>query len=318
MSASQPGTQYEPIVSVVCCTHNREGFARSHFEALRRHLGENIELIYALDNCTDGTRATLEALAAGHPKVRVLEHRGERGLFNCRNFGMAHACGAYIHFLDDDDSVEPDFYAHACAGLQPHGVAVPDIYLSRLRITNEGGKSGERELIPASLAQQGTTQGHELHLTGNLFGPILQGQLYFNGANAVFSKALLHRYGYRSALKKSADWLFILEAALCQPLHVAYNPRMMANYYVHATSMSISPDKAVWNAKVFEFLLTLAQRKPEWAREIKVRCAKANFDAGYALRRNNRRQALRHYIRAIELGQFFIGFLAILKLPVAR
>ena len=318
MRTPQFENPYEPTVSVVCCTHNRDAFARSHFEALRGHLGEDIELVYALDNCTDTTRATLEALAAGHPKVRVLEHHGERGLFNCRNFGMAHARGAYIHFLDDDDSVEPDFYAQACAGLKQDGRAMPDIYLSRLRITNEGGHAGERELIPAELAQQGTTQEHELHLTGDLFGPILRGQLYFNGANAIFSKTLLHRYGYRSDLKKSADWLFILEAALCQPLHLAYNSRMMANYYVHAASMSIGPDKAMWNARVFEVLLTLAQRKPEWVREINILCAKANFDAGYALRHENRRQALRHYIRAIKLGQFLKGMLAMVKLPLAR
>ena len=95
-----PHSLHAPTVSVVCCTHNREPFARSHFEAMRSHLGEDIELVYALDNCTDATHATLQALVNGHPKVRVLEHRGERGLFNCRNFGIEQARGAYIHFLE--------------------------------------------------------------------------------------------------------------------------------------------------------------------------------------------------------------------------
>jgi len=244
--------------------NNRLPFARSHFGAMRSPLGEDIELVYALDNCTDATHATLQALTNGHPKVRVLEHRGERGLFNCRNFGIEHARGAYIHFLDDDDSVEPGFYAQASAGLQARTPDAPDIYLSRLRITTEGGHAGERELMPPELAQQGSTQGDELHLRGDWFGPILKGQLYFNGANALYSKALLQRYGYRSELKKSADWLFILEAALCQPLHLVYNPQIMANYYVHAASMSVGPDKAVWNARVFDLLMDMAHRKPEW------------------------------------------------------
>ena len=172
--------------------------------------------------------------------------------------------------------------------------------------------------MPPELAKQGSTQGHELHLRGDWFGPILRGQLYFNGANALYSKALLQRYGYRSELKKSADWLFILEAALCQPLYLVYNPQIMANYYVHAASMSVGPDKAVWNARVFDLLMDMAHRKPEWAREIRARCAKANFDAGYALRRTNQLQALRHYCRAVTKGELSRGVLAIMKLPLSR
>ena len=290
-----------PTISVVCCTHNREDFARRHFEAMRSHLGEDIELLYALDNCTDSTRAKLEALAGSNSKVRVLSHQGERGLFNCRNFGIANARGTYIHFLDDDDSVEPHFYAHACAGLRPAVHSGVDIYLSRLRVTTSTEQSYEREVVPVEMVQRGMALGDELHLKGDLFGPILQGRLYFNGANALFSTALLQRYGYRSELKKSADWLFILEAALRQPLHLAFNAQMVANYYVHSSSMSIRPDKAVWNARVFELLLAMAHLKPEWADEIRRRCARASFDAGYALRTGDRPKARSLYWRSFQL-----------------
>lgn len=307
-----------PTVSVVCCTHNRAAFARSHFEGLRCQLGEDIELLYALDNCTDATRATLEGLTENHPKVRVLEHRGARGLFNCRNFGIANARGSYIHFLDDDDSVEPGFYARACAGLKTTFNPSVDIYLTRLRISTDAGQAGEREVIPPELMRHGVMQGDELHLKGDMFGPILQGRLYFNGANALFSTAVLKHYGYRTELKKSADWLFILEAALRQPLHMVYNAQIVANYYVHAKSMSLAPDKAIWNARVFELLLTMAHYKPDWSEEIRTRCAKANLDAGYALRRRNRRQALRHYLRVIACGQYIQGIKAIMKLPGSR
>ena len=146
-------------ISVVCCTHNRELFARTHLESLRTHLGTDIELLYALDNCTDGTRAALESLAGGHTQIRILDHRGERGLFNCRNFGIAHARGDYIHFLDDDDSVEPGFYARACADLQQTDSAPIDIYLSRLQITTGDGQAGEREVVPPELLPPGRDAG---------------------------------------------------------------------------------------------------------------------------------------------------------------
>lgn len=305
-------------ISVVCCTHNRELFARTHLESLRTHLGTDIELLYALDNCTDGTRAALESLAGGHTQIRILDHRGERGLFNCRNFGIAHARGDYIHFLDDDDSVEPGFYARACADLQQTDSAPIDIYLSRLQITTGDGQAGEREVVPPELLQQAKRIGDALLLQGDLFGPILQGRLYFNGANALYSVALLKRYGYRQELKKSADWLFILEAALRQPLRLVFNNQITANYYVHAASMSIGPDKAMWNARVFELLLRMAHHQPKWAAEIRHRCAKAQFDAGYALRTTDRGAARQLYWRTFQLQPRLRPLLALAKTCLAR
>ncbi len=302
-----------PLVSVICCTHNREAWVRSHFEGMRAHLGENIELVYALDNCTDGTRAALEPLVAGYPNVRVLDHRGERGLFNCRNFGMAQACAPFIHFLDDDDSVEPGFYAQACQALGAEPAASADLYLARLRITGDAGPGEEREVMPQHLRDQAVCKGTEWQLGGDLFGPILEGQLYFNGANALYSAALLRRYGYRSELKKSADWLFILEAALRQPLRVILNTQMVANYHVHAASMSIGPDKAFWNARVFELLLAMADEGPQWRRQIQERCALANFHAAYAQRRLDRGLSRSLYWRSFLLKPRLQPLLAIAK-----
>jgi glycosyltransferase involved in cell wall biosynthesis len=313
-----PESATAPAVSVVCCTHNREGFARTHFESMRRHLGENIELVYALDNCTDNTLSTLQGLTQHHANVRVLEHRGERGLFNCRNFGIAHAQGRYIHFLDDDDSVEPGFYSGVCAGLKEHPTEQPDIYLTRLRVTSDDGHQEEKKVLPDEVAQQAQVRGEELHLQGDWFAPIFRGQIYFNGANALYSKALLQRYGYRSELKKSADWLFILEATISQRLYLVYHRKLVANYYVHAASMSISPDKAVWNARVFELLLDIAKSDSNWIHEIRERSASANFHAGFALRRTDRRRALRHYLYAARNGHAIRSLAAILKLAIPR
>lgn len=307
-----------PLISIVCCTHNRVQFVRTHLAALRPQLVDGVELIYALDNCTDGSFEFLQEAAQGLPQVRVHEHRGEKGLFNCRNFGLSHARGQFVHFLDDDDGVEPGFYAQLCTALARPENRDVDIYLSRLRISLPDGSQSEREVVSPACARQGQTLGHELHLRGDLFRAILDAQLYFNGANALFSRALLTRYGYRQELKKSADWLFNLESALRGPLHIVYSPEVAADYFVHSASMSLGPDKVGWNAKVFDILLTLAAEHPEHLAAVRAACARANFDAGYCLRLTDRARARQHYGRAFQLGLRGKSLLAMVKLALGR
>ncbi len=314
MMTDTASTMPKPLISIVCCTHNRLEFVRTHFEALRGHLDADVELLYALDHCNDGTLEFLQAASAQLPKVRLLENDGERGLFSCRNFGIRHARGDYIHFLDDDDGVETGFYARTCAALQAADGARPDLYLTRLMVCEPDGARHEKEIFSPPWVQAATRSGDELRLQGDLFKPLLEGQIFFNGANTLYSMDLLRRYGFRSELKKSADWLFCLESSLLSELCVAYNPSITANYVLHPASMSLSPDKQSWNAKVFDILLGLVAPESPHLAAVKRTCAMVNFDAGYANRHLDRQRSLAHYKRAFSLGLRGKSTLAMLKL----
>lgn len=280
---------------------------------MRSHLGEDIELIYALDNCTDETRAVLEALADGHPKVRVLEHIGQQGLFNCRNFGVAQARGNYIHFLDDDDSVAPGFYASIIACLSEPEHRQIDICLSRLKVISD--KDGEyiREVFSPEVHRQLPLRDGLETISGDIFEYFLRGDIYYVPANAILSTALLRRYPYYWQLKKSADWLFILEASLKQVLSIGYCTTATANYVVHADSMSTKPDKVLWNLQVFELLLEMANARPAQLRAVEKTCALANFHAGYAVRKTDPQQARRYYWRSFNLHAQLKPLLALVK-----
>jgi len=307
----------EPLISIVCCTHNRLEFVRTHFAALRSQLGPDVELVYALDHCNDGTQAFLAEVVAECPYVRVFENDGEKGLFNCRNFGLSRSHGRYVHFLDDDDGVEGDFYALARAGLGAQAGSSPiDLYLTGLRVSQSDGVVYEQRVISDDVARRGRQIGDELHLEGDFFGDVLKGQIYFNGANTLYSRELLRRYGFRGELKKSADWLLNLEASLRSQLHFAFNPKMTAIYFVHAASMSLGPDKAGWNARVFDILLGLTPSGSPHHEAVKQSCALANFHAGYSNRHMDRARALAHYRRAFNLGMRRKATLAIAKLAM--
>lgn len=304
-----------PVISIVCCTHNRQSFVEQHFAKLRDELPADVELVYALDNCSDGTRDYLLGQAAGMPNVRVMDYRGPGGLFNCRNFGLDVAQGRYIHYLDDDDSVEPGFYRQLSGLLNQPRLADVDIYLTGMLVERPGSPKERRVIVVPGCADRGQWQGRELHLRGDFFSAILRGEIYFNGANAVFSRRLFEHRRFRGDIRKSADWLFNLEAALQQPLYFVVNEELQANYFVHASSMSISPDKSYWNARIFDELLgQVAEGSPHHA-EVRANCARANFAAGFDKRRADKPAALRHYVRALRLGLVKLSLLGIAKLP---
>lgn len=305
----------KPLISIICCTHNRLQFVRDHLEVVKGQLGSAVELIYALDHCDDGTREFLEAAKAQGVQLQIHENDGDRGLFNCRNFGMRHARGSYIHFLDDDDSVEPGFYAQAVASLGAAQEAA-DLYMSRLMICEPDGRRYDKPVFSPHWEAQAEKNGDEWRLRGDLFLAMLNGQIYFNGANTLYRRELLDRYGFRKELKKSADWLFCLEASLLGELRIVHNRAMTANYVLHPASMSLSPDKQSWNAKMFDILLQLAQTHGRHLEPITHNCAMAHFHAGYSNRHLDRAKAWAHYRRAFALGLRRQSALAALKLAL--
>lgn len=304
------------IISIICCTHNRLAFVEKHFELLRHELPSQVELIYALDNCSDGTQAYLLQEAGSMPNVRVLDYRGPGGLFHCRNHGFAFSSGRFIHYLDDDDSVEGSYHSQLRTVLQDERLHDIDAYITGMTIELSDGSKTQKAIVAPGLVARGQRQTEGLHLNGDLFTAVLRGEIYFNCANAIFSRTFLERNRFRGEFRKSADWLLYLEAALSGDLHLLVNETLQVNYYIHEQSMSVAPDKSIWNARIFDQLLSVAPPQSKHRRQIQAACAGAHFEAGYATRRSDKRMSLLHYAKSIKLGLVLRPLIAMMKLPL--
>ena len=298
-------------ITIICCTRNREAFVRRHFEAVIRLLPARAELIYALDHCTDGTEQYLQSAAASDSRIKIIENTSEPGLFNCRNFAIDHAHGKYVHYLDDDDSVSDEFYSRIDE-LAASDEDV-DFIITDLIITVEGQPAQRKQILDRARIASTARGACEL-IEGDLFEGILRGYLYFNSANAVINRNVFARQRFRAEIKKSADWLFYLEVALRGCFRAIYVPDVFAQYYVHSNSMSIASDKPYWNMRVFERLhAAVPVDHPSHANVSEV-YGRALFDAGYAERFKNRRQAFVYYCKAARYGPLLPVVKAVLKL----
>src|SRR5690606_37116004 len=70
----------------------------------------NLEILCVLDAPTDSSADIAAEVAAGDARVKLVVHPENRGLPAARHAGVGQATGEYIHFMDSDDWLSPDFY----------------------------------------------------------------------------------------------------------------------------------------------------------------------------------------------------------------
>jgi glycosyltransferase involved in cell wall biosynthesis len=98
-------------VSVIIPLFNGSPYIASCIESVLAQTVKAFEIIVVDDGSTDDSIARVHRLAAQHPgRVTVLQHpdHGNHGIAASRNFGVEHARGEYIAFLDQDDEWLPE------------------------------------------------------------------------------------------------------------------------------------------------------------------------------------------------------------------
>lgn len=96
-----------PLFSVVIPSYNRSHLIAKTVRSVLDQRMADLELIVALDGCTDDTAARVVEAADGDPRLTLLElaHVGHPS--SPRAAGVSRAQGRYIAYLDDDDLWEP-------------------------------------------------------------------------------------------------------------------------------------------------------------------------------------------------------------------
>ncbi len=99
-----------PKVSVIVPVYNVEKYLIKSLDSLVNQTLEDIEIIVVNDGSTDNSKKIIEVYKEKYQdKIKYLE-KPNGGLSDARNFGIPHATGEYIAFLDSDDYVELDTY----------------------------------------------------------------------------------------------------------------------------------------------------------------------------------------------------------------
>lgn len=99
------------LISVIVPVYKAEPYLDKCISSIVNQTYKNLEIILVDDGSPDNCPAMCDAWAEKDNRIRVL-HQKNQGGGAARNAGLDFASGGLIAFVDSDDYIAPDMYAH--------------------------------------------------------------------------------------------------------------------------------------------------------------------------------------------------------------
>jgi len=109
------------LLSVVVPVYNVESYLSRCLDSILGQTYPFLEVILVNDGSKDASGSICDRYAEQDPRVRVI-HKENGGLSSARNAGINAATGTYITFVDSDDWIEADGYAHLMGLMEQYQV----------------------------------------------------------------------------------------------------------------------------------------------------------------------------------------------------
>lgn len=99
-----------PKISVIIPVYNAHDYLARCLDSVCNQTLKDIEIITVDDCSTDDSLDILKRYAAKYPQLKVISHKTNGGESKARNTGLDNATGEYLGFVDNDDTIDLDFY----------------------------------------------------------------------------------------------------------------------------------------------------------------------------------------------------------------
>ena len=106
------------LVSIIVPVYNVEEFLRPCVDSLLSQIYSDIEILLIDDGSTDSSGKICDEYATADTRIKVF-HKENGGLSSARNYGISHAAGDYLAFVDSDDYVTDDFIEKFMSAIRP-------------------------------------------------------------------------------------------------------------------------------------------------------------------------------------------------------
>lgn len=113
----------EITISIIVPIYNVEPYLKTCVDSILAQDYPDMEMILADDGSTDGCGALCDAYAERDKRIKVI-HKENGGLVSARKAGLEAATGAYVTYVDGDDSVDPDLIGRCVDALKSSGADV--------------------------------------------------------------------------------------------------------------------------------------------------------------------------------------------------
>ena len=98
------------MISVIIPIYNVEQYLRQCIDSIISQTYTDLEVLLIVDGSPDNCGKICEEYAWKDKRIKVFQTKNN-GLSSARNYGILHANGEYIGFVDSDDWIEPEMYS---------------------------------------------------------------------------------------------------------------------------------------------------------------------------------------------------------------
>ena len=155
------------LISIIVPAYNIASYIEKTLASILAQTYRNIEVIIVDDGSRDATGAILDEMAKTDPRIRVI-HKENGGVTSARLRGVAEATGEWIGFVDGDDYIEPQMFAHLLNNALKYQADIShcgyqmvfpkghvDYYYNTGRLEQQDGLEGLKNLLDGSYIEPG-------------------------------------------------------------------------------------------------------------------------------------------------------------------
>jgi glycosyltransferase involved in cell wall biosynthesis len=98
-----------PLISVVIPVYGVEDYVEKCLDSVIGQTYKNLEIL-CIDDCgIDHSIEIVKDKSKLDNRIKIIQHKKNRGLSAARNTGVERAIGEYVFFIDSDDYISPEF-----------------------------------------------------------------------------------------------------------------------------------------------------------------------------------------------------------------
>lgn len=96
-------------ITVIVPVYNTEKYLRKCLDSICNQTYKNLEIVCVNDYSTDNSISVLNEYVAKDSRIKIINHRENKGASAARNSGIDVSTGEYIYFVDSDDWLDLDY-----------------------------------------------------------------------------------------------------------------------------------------------------------------------------------------------------------------
>ena len=168
-------------ISIIVPCYNTEKYVERCLDSLINQTYKNLEII-VVNDCSPGNISEIvEEYKSNDDRIKIVNHKKNRGLFQARLSGSEIATGDYICFVDSDDYVDLDFYREM--------IFTAEKSKSDIVVCNTVVEERNRKFI-YNLFKTGKTELHESEILDEYFKQEGQNYRWHTVWNKIYSMEL--------------------------------------------------------------------------------------------------------------------------------